>query len=123
MHKGCELAFGPISYLPGFRTDRRKGLCHPLMAPSTQRAPAFPLRSASGNAEELCALPLHSGRLLGSEDPSLPGALTEPCAWHGAGPGSFPTSSEEPFSTLNRPALWMAPSASLEISWDKRALS
>lgn len=31
--------------------------------------------------------------------------------------GRFLTSSEEPFSTLNLPALWMAPSASLEISW------
>lgn len=27
------------------------------------------------------------------------------------------TSSVEPFSTRNLPALWMAPSASLEISW------
>lgn len=29
------------------------------------------------------------------------------------------TSSDEPFSTLKRPALWMAPSASLEISWEE----
>lgn len=29
------------------------------------------------------------------------------------------TSSDEPFSTLKRPALWMAPSASLDISWEE----
>lgn len=38
-----------------------------------------------------------------------------------AGPGGFLTSSEEPFSTRNRPALWMAPSASLEMSWGQES--
>lgn len=92
-----------------------------LIAPSIQRmmALSLPVCFKQNSEEPLWPLPrLHLGR-------SSVGKRVTSCSrlYHrhrdcGLGADTdFLTSSEEPFSTLNLPALWMAPSASLEISW------
>ena len=82
-------------------------------------------RWASSGALERSVDPawLHSRRssaVAGLTRHSVP-PLRTTCLATIQGLGGFLTSSEEPVSTRNRPALWMAPSASLEISWGQES--